>query len=50
MKFFAPDKLLPTAPKDSTIYDIDNYGPRPEIFPVEIHTHADYSTGASKAA
>ena len=50
MQFYAPTKLVPTAPKDSTIYDINNYGPRPEIFPVNIQTHADYTEGAEKAA
>jgi len=49
MPFFAPRKLVPTVPKDSTVYDFNSYGPRPELFPVKIETHADYAMGAQRA-
>ena len=49
MQNFAPNKLVPFLPKDSTFYDFNQYGPRPDIFPVKIETNADYSTTAGEA-
>lgn len=34
--------------KDRTVYDFNQYGQRPEIFPVKIYTNADYSMEACK--
>lgn len=35
--------------KDRTVYDFNQYGQRPEVFPVKVYTNADYSVEASKA-
>lgn len=37
------------APKDSTYYDFDQYGPRGEIFTSNNPTNADYTDGMTKA-
>lgn len=49
MQNFAPQKFLPFLPKDSTVFDFNQYGPRPEIFPVKIETNADYTQGVENA-
>ena len=48
MKFLAPDKLVPTAPRDSTLYDFNRYDPRPELIPITKMTNADYAASAQK--
>ena len=48
--FFAPTKLLEISPHNSTVYDFNQYAPRGELFPVKLHTNADYNDGAEKAS
>ena len=47
-EFFAPDKLVDTHAKDRSVYDFNQYGQRPEVFPVKVYTNADYNDGATK--